>query len=314
MIIAIIPLIVFFLRIQISYQGSDIVDHSPVFVGNFLFGIPYSLSRSLYEQIIWIFSTALNWGYYSFYSIIVYVFFLFSLSFLLIFSRFRIPMLVYGVVASITGYSLFFILSACSFYSYNSWDGALGCYNIIHQTRYVLFIVPLLIFTLSMGIISMYNMIKSYGHQIIAANFVSSLLIIFIFNLIWSLRNDKIKSYDREVTKVWLLKKDYKHKVVVQEYVTPTFMYYVQHSNYYPDFRDNIILTKQNMRIPKEIEPHLHELGVTNLSSFYYIGNKDAQGMKKGEGIQIIRDIFTQKGYTVKTLYEGVTTLLFISK
>ena len=137
---------------------------------------------------------------------------------------------------------------------------------------------------------------------------------IFVTNVIWSLYKGKIKSDDREVTIEWINRKDFSNKVVVQEWVSPTFMYYVQHSPAYKDVRENIILTRHDMRIPEKIEPHLRELGVFDLPRFYYIGNSTAEGMDNGEGIQIIYDIFTKEGYDVQTIWEGTTSMLYISK
>jgi hypothetical protein len=313
-VFTIIPLLIFFLRIQIVNQGTSTIDHSFVFVGSFLGGIPYSFLKSIYEQVVWFFSSALIWGWRSLYIMISTVFIVSSFTILSIFLKQKSHMLMPSIMACILCYTLFFVLSACSLYSYNSWDGRLGCYNITHQTRYVLFIVPLFVFTIIVGMINIYQNAKKWKYHRIIKGGVYLILLIFITNVIWSLYKGKIKSDDREATIEWINRKDFSNKVVVQEWVSPTFMYYVQHSPIYKDVRDNIILTRHDMRIPEKIEPHLRELGVIDLPRFYFIGNSTAEGMDNGEGIQIIYDIFIKEGYDVQTIREGTTSMLYISK
>lgn len=313
-IITIIPLLYLFLRIQIMNQGTDAVDHTFVFAGSLLGGIPYSFFKSIYEQIVWFFSTALIWGWRSQYFMLSAVFLALILTFTSMFQKQRSHILIPTIFASSFCYILFFLLSACSLYSYNSWDGKLGCYNIIHQTRYVLFIVPLLIFTIVIGMANLYKSAKQRKHYRIIKGCLYFILLIFIINVVWSSYKGKIKSDDREVTKEWINRKDFTNNVVVQEWVTPTFMYYVKHSPVYEDIRDIIILTKHDMRVPEKVGPHLRELGVFDLSSFYYIGNSTAEGMDKGEGIQLIYDLFTKEGYHVQTIWEGTTSMLYIKK
>ena len=314
-IIAIIPLLFYFIQVQMGNQGSIVVDHHPVFVGHFLGGVPYSLFKSFYEQVMWIFYSSLIWGWTTESIMRVAVSIVFISTLVSIFLRSRISVLIPSVIASIVCYILFFVMSACSLYAYNSWDGQLGCYNIIEHTRYVLFIVPLFVFTFFIGIISLSKYISQRGHKRIAEGYIFVVMVVFIANALWGGVKGKIKSDGREVTYAWLNQKDDVHKVVVQEWLAGTFMFYYQHSDACNDvMSDKIILTRQDMRIPEKIEPHLRSLGVFDLPAFYFVGSKSAIGMNNGEGIQIISDLFTNNGYKVKTIWKGTSELLFISK
>ena len=64
--------------------------------------------------------------------------------------------------------------------------------------------------------------------------------------------------------------------------------------------------------MPEKTESHLRELRVSELPSFYFIGSKSAIGMKNDEGIQIIRDLFTQKGYKVETIWKNTSSVAYV--
>lgn len=325
LVVAIVPLLYFFLRVQMEGQGTVQVDHSPVFVGSLLGGVPYSLIKSFFEQVKWIFSTSINWGYMSAVSMWVIAFIVFACTIVVAFLKNRLPVLRSAILACTVCYLLFFILSACSYYAYNSWDGKLGCNNIIEHTRYVLFIVPLLVFMMAIGMISFCKALLNRGYLKGVIALSASLLLVYFAGTVWGLYIGKIKSDGREVTEAWIERHDFQHAVVVQEWLAGIFMFYYQHSDVCrDDISKNIILTKQDMRMPEKTESHLRELGVFELPSFYFIGSKSAIGMKNDEGIQIIRDLFTKKGYKVETIWKKTgpvakgrgwnSELLFISK
>ena len=314
-VIAVIPLYVFFVRIQLTGQGTDGISHTPVFVGNFMGGIPYSLTISFYEQIKWIFSTSLIWGWRSLQIMLIVISVGFTCIFYAVFHKQRLCVLLPSIAATLICYLSFFVLSACSYYAYNSWDGILGCYNIIKHTRYVLFFVPLLVFTFYVGIISMCKILEKRNLRRLAIGYLFVILFFFISNVVWGLHKGKIKSDTREATMAWLARKDYEHKIVVQEWECGTFMYYLQHSPEYSDeIKQHVILTKHEMRISEKIERHLQELGVFDLQEFYFIGRKRVNDTSKEGEIRMISNLFAQKGYYVQTLWSGGSALLFVSK
>lgn len=315
-IVAIIPLYVFFVRIQMENQGSLHVAHSPVFVGSLFGGIPYSLYKAFHEQVKWIFSSSLtfDWCSVKIMEIIVYGLILSTLTSL--FLKSKLSILIPSVIATLVSYTLFFILSACSLYAYNWWDGHLGCYNIIHYKRYVLFFVPQLLFIISIGIISICNELKSRNRHIIVKGLIVSMMTILFSNITYSLINEKKKCDVREATFEWLKRKDFDHKIVVQGAVSPSFMYYIQHSSEGNNIDwNNIIITKQEIHTPEEVERHLREIGLFELREFYFIGHGNAWNMK-GRGINFITDLFSRNRYQVETLrpYKTETSLLLFSK
>ena len=314
-IVAIIPLYVFFVRIQLTGQGTDEISHAPVFVGNFLSGIPYSLAISFYEQIKWIFSTSLIWGWRSLQIMLIVIVAGFACTFYAVFHKQRLCVLLPSIAATVICYLLFFVLSACSYYAYNSWDGLLGCYNIIKHTRYILFFVPLLVFTFYVGIISMYKILEKRNLRRLAIGSLLVILFFFISNVVWGLHKGRIKSDTREVTMAWLARKDYVHKVVVQEWESGAFMHYLQHSPEYNDeIKKRVILTKHEIRISEKVESHLQELGVFDLQEFYFIGRKHVNDISKEGEIRMISNLFTKKGYNVQTIWSGSSALLYVSK
>lgn len=226
----------------------------------------------------------------------------------------RLPILRSAILACTVCYLLFFILSACSYYAYNSWDGKLGCNNIIEHTRYVLFIVPLLVFMMAIGMISFCKALINRGYLKGGLAVSASLLLVYLAGTVWGLYTGKIKSDGREVTKAWIERHDFQHPVVVQEWLAGTFMFYYQHSDaYHKTPSDHIILTRQDIRIPEKIEPHLRELGVLDLSSFYFIGARSTAGMKD-KALQHVCDVFIKNGYKVQWLWEDSSALLFVNK
>ena len=312
--VAIIPLVYFFIRVQMANQGSVQVDHRPVFVGSLLGGIPYSFFKSFYEQVVWIFSSALVWGDIPFQMMRLVVVVMFICTFIVVFLKNRFPVLRPIIMATVLCYLLFFISSAFSYYAYNSWDGSLGCYNIVQHTRYVLFIVPLLVFMLVVGVISFCRFLINVGYYKIAFLLIVGILVPFVAHTAWGCYKGRIKSDGREATYVWLNKHDFRHKIVVQEWVSGIFMYYLQHSDvYYEVPKDIIILTKQDMRMPENIEDYLRNLGVFNLSSFYFIGRVSTVGVKD-ETFQEVCKVFVRNGYKVQYLWKNSSALLFISR
>ncbi len=312
-IVSIIPLYIFFISIQMGNQGSSSVTHSPVFVGNVLGGIPYSLYKSFHEHIKWVFSSSLAFSWFSVKIMQITVYGIIAITFISMYLKSKLSIMSSSIIASFVCYIVFFILSACSFYAYNWWDGHLGCYNIINYKRYVLFFVPLLLFTISIGLINILKRLHNNKYRLsIVCVFI--VLAIFIFNLSFCLYNRKMKSDVREITLEWLEKKDSDHKMVVQGACAPQFMYYIQHSSDNNEkMLDNIIITKQEMNTEKKVECHLRELSIFDLSEFYFIGHDHAWNMK-GNGIHYICNLFTSEGYHIEFLRAQETTLLFMRK
>ena len=312
--VAIIPLVHFFIKVQMENQGSVQVDHSPVFVGSFWGGIPYSFFMSFYEQVVWIFSSALVWGNIPFQMMRIVVVTLFICTIIVVFLKQRLPILRPVILALVMCYLMFFISSAFSYYAYNSWDGSLGCYNIIQHTRYVLFIVPLLVFMLVVGLVSFCQYLINAGYKKTTFFLVAGILIPFAAHTIWGCYKGKIKSDGREATYTWLSKHDFLHKIVVQEWIAGTFLFYLQHSGIYHEVpKDIIILTKQDMRVPEKVEAYLKDLGVFELSSFYFIGNESTAGVKE-KAFEEAYDVFIRNGYKVQYLWEKSSALLFVSR
>ena len=315
LVIAVIPLCLFFIRVQLGNQGTSVVNHCPVFVGHFLGGVPYSFFKSFESQVMWIFSTSIIWGWTIEQIMRIAVFIVLGSTIFSMFVKSRLPMTNPVVMATFICYMLFFVLSACSFYAYNSWDGKLGCHNIIEHTRYILFFVPLLVFTFFIGIINISKYIAQNGYRKIAFGYVITVMAVFILNAAWGLYKGRIKAETREATMAWLKINDLEHKIVVQEWESGSFMYYLKHSNdFNDDIINNVILTKHDMRMPEKVEPHLQKLGIFNFQEFYYLGRNSVNNTSKEGEYEVICNVFKKNGYHIQTLWNGASVLLFVSK
>jgi hypothetical protein len=139
---------------------------------------------------------------------------------------------------------------------------------------------------------------------------------ILLSNITYSLINERKKSDAREATFEWLKRKDFDHIIVVQGAVSPTFMYYIQHSLEGNNINwNNIIITKQEIRTPEEVERHLREIGLFDLREFYFIGHGYAWNMKGG-GINFITNLFSRNRFQVETIcpHKRETSLLLFRK
>lgn len=311
--IAILPLWTFFVKIQMTHQGSASIDHSPVFVHNFL----YSFAFSGFYNLLFIF------GRSPFNVLLKYIYYLGLFSTIII-AFAGIMSYIFGSVKSKSIYSLiiaclicwstFFAASACSFYAYNSWDGRLGCNNIFTGTRYVLFLLPLVFIIVICGLNISYRKlnIKRTFKRLFFMSFISVYVVLSMMGILTA----NPKNMIREVTNSWISIEGYKYATVVQEWAAGSFLYHYKHSEVYSEkFANNIMITKSWIRTDDKnvIDKKMEEMGVFKKDIFYYISNTYSPGSK--DNMQTVIDVFMSRGYvTRKISYADESAVWLIGK
>ena len=301
-LVAIIPLWIWFIQIQLHNQGTTAVNHNPVFVGN----VFYSLKESFCNNVSWIFTMpetnkvrlvlAMN-------LIVV------CMGICTVFSVFRwkrARALAPCLTACVICFMAFFIASACTFYAYNWWTGQYGCYNIItgEGGRYVLFFAPLLIFTLVTGTCVFCQNIafKSWLHKLMC---FAPIVIAAIFYVQMWLSPYGLKNDVREATNTWMEVGGYRSHTLVQEWAAGTFHYYFRHSPVFsPEAQKSIITMDARMRMKDKetLSKYLTGINVFTYPELYYVGNIFSPGPP--DNLEMIIEIFKQQGYDVETVKE----------
>lgn len=315
-LVAIIPLWIWFLRVQITNQGTITVNHSPIFIRN----VFYSLKESFCNNVSWIFSMPeTNRARLALATNLTVV----CMSICTIISAYRwkkVRALAPCLIACIICFMAFFIAGACSFYAYNSWKGLYGCNNIINGHRYVLFFAPLLIFTLVTGTYvfcqnivakSSFRKLMSFAPIIIAAMFYVQM---------WlspcGLKKESFCNNDvREATKAWIEIGGYRSHTLVQEWAAGLFHYYFRHSPVFnQETQENIITTDIRMRLKDKeaLLKYLTEINIFTYPEFYYVGNNWTP--RHPDYFEMLKEVFIQQGYDVETIKEFQGSVVLLMK
>ena len=303
-LVAIIPLWIWFIRLQIHNQGTTKVYHGPVFVRNAF----YSFKESLCNNVSWIFNMPdTNRARLALGMNLVVV----GMSICTIFSAFRwkrVRALAPCLIACIICFMAFFIAGACSFYAYNWWKHIYGCYNIINGFRYVLFFAPLLIFTLVTGTCVFCQNIVAKGSFCKLMCFVPITIASMFYAQMWlspcGIKKESFCNNDiREVTKAWIEIGGYRSPTLVQEWAAGVFHYYFRHSPVFnQETQENIITTDIRIRSKDKeaLSKYLTETKIFTYPEFYYVGNNWAP--RSPGHFEMLKEVFIQQGYDVKTI------------
>lgn len=305
-VLAVVPLVCFFLVPQMKHQGSIGVSHFPVFVKNILYDY-LSGGFAILTFVFTAFGTnklmnVVLLGIVCIAGIFVFVSLIKEKKVLL----FVIPLLI--------TYTIYFVSVACSFYAYNYWTNSFGCYNL--GGRYALFFAPLIIVMLVIGIYSVLQDFKSRGNRkykvVVFLILMGGLLfggseIVKIIASPW--RKDDI----REVTAAWYENDAYNGRTLVHQWDDAMFQFYLIHNkDYDEEFQEKIEAADIWIRTADEVEMSrkLVEMGYLDLDAFYYIspiGNYS-------ESYIAFLNVMRANGYSVMELYAGNSCLLYVSK
>ena len=301
-LVAIIPLWIWFIQIQLQNQGTTAVNHNPVFVGN----VFYSLKESFCNNVSWIFTMPETNKARLVLAMNLIVVGMGICTIISVFRWKRARVLASCLIACIICFMAFFIASACTFYAYNWWTGQYGCYNIItgEGGRYVLFFAPLLIFTLVTGtcVFCQNIAIKSWLHKLMC--FAPIVIAAIFYAQMW-LSPYGLKNDVREATNTWMEVGGYRSHTLVQEWAAGTFHYYFHHSPVFsPEAQKSIITMDARMRMKDKdtLLKYLTGINVFTYPELYYVGNILSPGPP--DKLEMIIEIFKQQGYDVETVKE----------
>lgn len=305
-ILAVIPLVYFFLVPQMNHQGSIAVSHFPIFVKNVL----YDYLRGGFAVLTFVFTA---FGTNNLMNTILLGLVCIA-GFFVFVSLIKKKMVLLFVIPLLITYTLYFVSVACSFYAYNYWTYSYGCYNL--GGRYTLFFVPLIIVTLVIGIYSVLRDFKSRGNRkykvMVFLILMGGLLfcgseIVKIIASPW--RKDDI----REVTAAWYENDAYNGWTLVHQWDDAMFQFYLIHNkNYEEEYQVKIeaadiwIRTADEEKMTKE----LNEMGYLDLDDFYYISPISQYSGSYTAFINVMK----ANGYSVMELYSGDSCLLYVSK
>lgn len=210
----------------------------------------------------------------------------------------------------IASWLIYYIMTACSLYGYNSWNPeSLGTDNI--GGKYGLFFSPLWVLVLIYGIYLFSIIVKEKASRNIWIWYrVLFAIAVFTFcgvGMISVCKPDK-KDDVRENTKAWYENKAYDSITLVHQWSDANFQYYLMHSDNYSENYQEVILTADTwIRHAKfdEMKENLHKMGIFALKEFYYIGPYN-------ESYNIFVEVMESEGYDVSIVYEGQSRLLYL--
>lgn len=296
-------LIVFFLVPQIIRQGTTAISHVPYFAyGNVFKDILVSLNNHIRSVFC---------AYCKKPSAVFIVVMVTGIAtvFALLLTKDKILEML--VAVTVISWGIYYLVVACSFYGYNSWNASsIGTSNI--GGRYGLFFVPLwsivLLYGLYMGLImtsGKWKPICKYVGIILALTFgISSCFGIYNF---------PPKDDVREVTNAWYQIKAYKERTLVHQWDDANFQYYLTHDNRYCEqYQSNIVAADYWIRNAdaETMETELKKLGFLDNASFYYITPIEAYQESYGAFVSVME----KYGYSVDKTYSGKSALIKVTK
>lgn len=311
LVVAVLPLIWLFLLPQIQHQGITSVSHNIHFAKNRSMIVDFIMS--VLKQLHW------NFGVRGELPRIIRglplgVVGVAGIATIIIVVR-KNKMAVHLVCICIASWLIYYIMTACSFYGYNSWNAeSLGTDNI--GGKYGLFLSPLWVTTLVYGAYHFSIFVKEKASNITWILY-SVLLAIAIFIFcgagIVSVGKPNKKDDVREAAKAWYENKAYDSITLVNQWSDANFQYYLMHSNNYSESYQKRIMTADIwMRYAEfdEMKTHLYNMGIFDLEKFYYIG--PSYGNSFEDSYDIFVEVMESADYNVSIVQDGKSRLLYL--
>ncbi|MBQ7155249.1 MAG: glycosyltransferase family 39 protein [Synergistaceae bacterium] len=297
-IIAVLPLVYFFLVPQVIHQGTTSISHTPVFArGNIL----YDFARGIWRQAKWMLHVDIKteWDILGIMhkaaralpvlgGIVAVM--------AMVFRRDKkCVLLLWGCVVS---WVLYWLCVATSIYAYNSWSGSTGFGN-----RYGLFLLPLWVFTLACAS-SVFC--RTFKRKLVWLG----LVICFAGAGAFYVYSGWNKEDVREAAKVWYKENGFNVKTLVHQWYDANFQFYIRHDeNYRESFQENIVTAGLWIRAAKRQELHdeLKAMGIFEYDKLIYIAPVN-------EYLEDFKQLAMDLGYQCNSLYEEKSALLFLHK
>ena len=311
-VVAVFPLIWFFMLPQMNNQGSVSVSHFPHFrnaniIIDFIVSIILQAAWNFYPSGI---NGQGNIMYYI-QPALVGLAGIFTLAALLK----KNNTLKDFAGLCISSWIIFYIAVACSFYGYNGWIQSYGTENM--GERYGLFFVPLWVVTLCYGIYVFSGWLKIK----LDINIFKGYMILLIIAMCVYIGIEVKVSYSggyfkediREISSVWYENKLYEKKTLVHEWSDAVFHFYLTHNdNYQEKYQNNIINTEMWIRSAgyDGMKTKFEEMGIFGLEEFYYI----SPAQEWEENTSVFEQLMQDSGYEIKALWKGKSELLYLKK
>lgn len=295
-IVAVVPLVVFFVYPQMIGQGSVAVSHQPYFQHNpvvaFIFGGRRTLITLFGEKTVYI------------------VFILFLFSFFAVFVKTKV--MIFPVISLAIAWTLYFVAVCCSFYGYNSWfPEYIGYMNL--GGRYSLFFIPGIVVTLTLGMGIIAQWIKeknTKGYNLLVICVVLGFVAFSITEIYRTSIKGMIKDDVREVASTWYELEGYKTKTLLHQWDDALFNFYLIHNDRYnKTYSDSIEAADIWIRTAEydEMRDNLLTMGYLSIDDYYYITPNSGSCQ---DFISVVKDA----GYSVEKVYDGYSLLLHLTK
>jgi len=310
LIVAVFPLIWFFMLPQMSSQGSASVSHIPYFkysnvIVDFFVSIMFQFGWNFHvlgmrEQIISYIQPALA-GLAGIVTLI---------------ALFRKNKTLKSLIfICLWSWIIFYIAVACSFYAYNGWLPTRGTENI--GGRYGVFFIPLWILTLCYGMYVFSDWLKTKASINVYKGYLVLLAIAMCTYISVEVKisysGEILKEDIREISSVWYDNKAYEKKTLVHEWSDAVFQFYLTHNDaYQEEYQNNIINTDMWIRSAgyDELKSRFEEIGIFNIEEFYYISAVEGQE----QYVSIFEKLMQDNGYKIITLWKDKSELLYLKK
>lgn len=309
LVIAVLPLVWFFLLPQIQHQGTTSVSHRFHFAKDRNIFVDFIVS--VLKQLVWNFKArgelpkiikGMPLGAVCIAGIATII---------AVFQKKK--MLNNFVGVCIISWLIYYIATACSLYGYNSWNAeSLGTDNI--GGRYGLFFSPLWVLVLTYGIYLFSTIVKEktsknvwMGYRML---FLAAISIFCGVGIVSICKPDK-KDDVREVTRVWYENKVYDSTTLVHEWCDANFQYYLTHSdNYSEDYQKGILATDEWIYDAEfdEMKERFQEMGIFEMKDFYFIGSPIFYSSSYDTFVEVMES----EGYDVSIVQDGKSRLLYL--
>lgn len=298
-LLAVLPLIYFFLIPQMQHQMEDGVSHFPEFQKNVIFDFLLSIFHAVRFGLLPVLEgkvfSLLIWG-------VIAVFILMTL----IAVKYKDRLLNYMLMANIISWVVYYALVKCNFYGY----GSVG-------DRYGLFFIPLWFFTLIYGGYVFVSNLNDKEKCYIPAKTMLWILagssVVYCGVGIGGVIKNWQKEDIREMVDLWYDQEGYDTLTFVHQWSDANFQFYLTHDEEYrEEYQDNVVAAEKWIRRAgyDEMKQQCEAMGLFEQESFYYVGPLN----KFAESTDTFKKVMIDEGYKITLLWEKKGALLHLEK
>lgn len=299
-IIAAIPLFIFFLIPQLEHQGTLQTSHTMILTEA---NIVVDYIKAFLSQINFLFRIhskgIINIPFMAMiFCSCIFVF--------LKLCKDRKNIVIFLTLVCFFSWTCYYLAVICSFYAYNDWGG-----NARFGNKYGLFLTPLFVITIVYGLFAGQKLIfelRSQSWVKPAMRALIALLAVAYCSVgVYIYYNAGAKDDIREITEIWYENEGYNSNTVVQQWSDANFQFYLIHNkNYLQQYQKNIIVLNRDMEM-------IEYTGVDDMIDSTEISAMGLMYISPvNESYENVRQWFIDNGYQVETLFKGNSALLYV--